>query len=357
MLSERTLPALKPPSYESVHTPKPFFDEDARPNPMLSVEAFRAATPLFLRETRQIPGLHEDRRTRRRLFWRGLLKELRYFLILWAFMLFIEGGARILSGQASVNNLVTYAGAGFVVTSVTILALSFFSSLFLEFSLLSLRIKPGEEWDLLRLTSLSRRGIAVTFFAFNRLYHRRSMITIFNQRLFSLYGLVLVSAAVWYLVDRYVAHIFDFVQYEYLHNHPAQGVVLLLTVGAVALILLLEVRWRVSGMAAFGTALALSLIGSELAVLARVAALIGSWMAEIGLFAVSWLISGRTVLWLRGFQPDLRWFAERGGLGIEPVQLQLLFAVILSGIGLYLYFRLMRFVSLRIAFRAMQRVD
>ncbi|MFN8450013.1 MAG: hypothetical protein U0521_15875 [Anaerolineae bacterium] len=354
MLQDRIAPLVRPAEAPLSQPLKPFFDESARLNPMMRPEALRAATPMFEHEVRKIDWLHQDRSARRGAWLRGLRKQTRYFLILWAATFFFSSGADLLSGQSTSLSLVGGILIALVAALLMNVVLTFLSTVLLDVACVGLRIRRDGEWDLIRLTPLSRRGIVVSIFAFARFFYRSTVVGIFNERLFSLYGLLLLAISSVYLLTRFVgmdvAYAFD----ALFDGHPAQGYVILLIVLSSALILLCETRWRTNGMAALGAALAFWVSGHPLSLVARVGALLAAWLGQFAAAALSWWVSDAIVDWLRRRQLENRLFADRG-YGIDPVTLQILFAVLIFGVLLYVYFRLMRFASLRVAYQGILR--
>lgn len=333
---------------------RPYFDEDAPLKPLLSWHKMQAQSPYFARLTKSLPWLNNGRRPLHRIAYLSLRRTLAYFLVASVIGFFISGGVELLTGGwANALDITVAVANAFAFMAVFYLGFTIIFDLMMEFRLLGLSISEAGEWELTRLTLLSRRGIVFSVFAYWRVGFWGTMISIFNYRLVSLYTLALIGAGGYWIITSYIVPNSVLL---YTDAGLFQGALVGLILLACIFVLLQEACWRLNGVAALATLFAFA-VRQDYLLPARVSAL----LVSTALQAVFAFASFRLAAWaveqayLNGWGAPL--FGRAFGMEIEWFLLQVLLCILLFGLCLYLYFRLMRVISLRLAVRVFRRRD
>jgi hypothetical protein len=329
--------------------PKPYFDEEARLNPLHSIEKMQAASPYFARLFRRFTWLPEGSKSQRKRTWRSLRRALISLVIFNVIVFFLQYGADLANGVLTPDLLGSEILYFLGLSGVAVVMISVVSDLLLDFAILSLRVyRDDGEWELLRLSSLSRRGLVVTVFAYWRLALRARAVEIFQYRLLGLILIVVASSEVFWLIDTFL--------WNYYAGISSQLIVLALIAGVIIIVLLAEPYWRLNGMTGLATALAY-LVNEQLAMAVRIGALVLVWGGQVVIAWASWALSGGIVQWASERWQDPLMVTITPDWFLNVFAIQVLLAWVFLGVGLWTYFRLMRYVGLRLAYRVVLRED
>jgi hypothetical protein len=246
--------------------------------------------PVFVRETRRARWAWQREAFRRRSL-RVVLRTFGVMIALWVglSLLWYAESSRSYSYLGYVPDYVFYNAGSSAMSTLFVLVILINVVLDSHSIRISLDSISGEitagRWDLLRLTSLSERGIVQAKYAVAQLRGWRFTTTIMSARA----ALVTISLFHAFVLPSFI--------YGYGYGNPSQGlfyslvndpittVILIGVFVLVTVIFVIEPLWRMKAVTAVGMVISSYSMNTALAALAGLGVIFAVWISQIIIFA------------------------------------------------------------------------